>query len=107
MRSTLVFSNASKRLIVSKTLQETAIAVSEKRGAFHARDILFALQSQGCTEITEAQIRAQLYYDGGSYTGRRAPAAYHRLLKCADGWFAWQLVINAERAEHDNADRCV
>ncbi len=89
MISTVVNSQDGK-MIVSKTLVETAKAISDMRGAFHANDVVAALQSQG-VEITEKQVRAQLCYDGAKYTGRR-PGSYHILIKKAAGWYAWKKV---------------
>lgn len=93
MRSTVVNSQDGK-MIVSKTLLETAKAISDMRGAFHAKDVVFALKSQG-VEITEQQVRSQLCYDGARYTGRR-PSSYHILIKKAAGWYAWKKVEISE-----------
>lgn len=93
MLSTLVYSERSGRLIVSKTLQETAIALTDMRGCFHVNDILFALQSQGITSITAVQVRGQLYYDGSFYC-RQLPADNFRrfvmLRQLQAGWFCWE-----------------
>lgn len=93
------------RLQVAETLRTTAIRISDMRGAFSAKDVLFALQSQavaleraGRTEeaaevrrITEATIRQRLHYDGGAYAhSRRANRVWHRLEKRPGGVFAWR-----------------
>ena len=79
-------------MIVSKTLVETAKAISDMRGGFHAQEIVNALAAQG-VEMTVAQVRANLNYDGGSYTGRK-PASYHILIKKPAGWYAWKKIEN-------------
>lgn len=102
MPYTLVYTKEG-RLVVSQTLAATAKAVTEMRGCFHAKDILFALRSQaGALEkeghkaeadevrkITEQTIRDRLVYNGGAYTGRHAPQYWHILEKRKAGWFAW------------------
>lgn len=90
MVSTLITTKDGK-MILSKTLVETAKVMTDMRGGFHARDLIFALHSQG-VEVTERQIRASLSYDGGTYTGRHCPKSYYVLLKKPAGWYAWKNV---------------
>lgn len=91
MSSTIVYSQKGN-IIVTKTLRETAIALTGKRGAFNVQDILFALKCQGVETITAAQVSSQLYYDGSSYRGRKdLKRRWHTLEKKKAGWYVWHL----------------
>ena len=101
MDSTLVYSG-NGRLVVSKTLVETAKRMTDMKGAFHAKDILFALESQAALlesqgrrnkaeevrKITERTVIDRLCYDNFSYK-KKKPQYWRWIEKKSEGWFIW------------------
>lgn len=108
MNTTLVYAE-SGRLVVSKTLIETAKQVTDMRGTFNVQDILFALESQAVSEeskghirtaqeireITAQTVRSRLIYNNFTYRGGRKPANWIWLTQAGD-WFTWNYKSSKE-----------
>lgn len=108
MNTTLVYAETG-RLVVSKTLIETAKQVTDMRGTFNVQDILFALESQAVAaenrgnvgmareirEITAQTVRSRLTYNNFTYKGRRKPANWIWLTQVGN-WFTWNYKSSEE-----------
>lgn len=81
MINTVARTRCKRRLRVTETMQLTALSISDGKGAFHHRDVLFALDSQG-VRVTELQVYQGLRRSAHT----RLPHLFYR----GRGWWVWK-----------------